>query len=79
MDEAEEEEDDLIEIAEEADMIQAERFVEASNMHHGRDEDLRKTEEIVRDMAELMLAMNLENTEIQAEQSEEGWEVRTNN
>ncbi|XP_031682929.1 NFX1-type zinc finger-containing protein 1-like isoform X2 [Oncorhynchus kisutch] len=76
MDEAEEEEDDLIEIAEEADLIQAERFVEASNTHHGRDEDLRKTEEIVRDMAELMLAMNLENIEIQAEQSEEGWEMQ---
>ncbi|KAK6319679.1 hypothetical protein J4Q44_G00108900 [Coregonus suidteri] len=76
MDEAIEEEDDLIEIAEEADLIQAERFVEDSNTHHGRDEDRRKMEEIVRDMAEQMLAMNMENTEIQAEQSEEGWEMQ---
>lgn len=78
MDEDDEEED-LIEIAEEADLIQAERFVEVSDMHHSRDDDRRKMEETVRDMAEMMLAMNLENTQIHAEQSDEGWEVRTYN
>ncbi|KAK6320892.1 hypothetical protein J4Q44_G00078680 [Coregonus suidteri] len=76
MEEAEDEEDDLIDIAEEADLIQAERYVEVSDMHHSRDDDRRKMEETVRDMAELMLAMNMENTEIQAEQSEEGWEMQ---
>ena len=79
MDEDEEEEEDLIEIAEEADLIQMERFVEVSDMHHSHDDDRRKMEETVRDMAEMMLAMNLENTLIHAEQSEEGWEVRTYN
>ncbi|XP_020339540.2 NFX1-type zinc finger-containing protein 1 [Oncorhynchus kisutch] len=76
MDEDEEEEEDLIEIAEEADLIQMERFVEVSDMHQSHDDDRRKMEETVRDMAEMMLAMNLENTLIHAEQSEEGWEIQ---
>ncbi|XP_023281831.1 NFX1-type zinc finger-containing protein 1 [Seriola lalandi dorsalis] len=72
------EEEDLIEIAEEADLIQAERIID-DNIGPRRGRDGRKTgnmEEAVREVEELMLAMNLDKAEIQAEQSEEGWEMQ---
>lgn len=75
----EEEEEDLIEIAEEADLIQAERFIE-DDIHPrgGRDDKKREfMEENVREVEELMLAMNLDKAEIKAENSEEGWEVKS--
>ena len=71
-------EEDLIEIAEEADLIEAERIIDDNTDPRGgrdgrRNEDM---EEAVREMEEHMLAMNLDEAEMKAEQSEEGWEVR---
>ena len=69
-------EDDLIQIAEEADLIQAERITEDNTGPRG-GRDGRKNgdmEEAVRVVEELMLALNLD--EIQAEQSGEGWKVK---
>lgn len=68
-------EEDLIQIEEEADLIQAERIIEDD--FGGRDSrgegDMK---EAVRVIEEQMLAMNLDKAEIQAEQSKEGWEVK---
>lgn len=71
-------EEDLIEVAEEADLIQAERIIEDNiGPRVGRDGKKKgDNDEAVRALEELMLAMNLDKTEIQAEQSEEGWEVK---
>ncbi|XP_042361275.1 NFX1-type zinc finger-containing protein 1 isoform X2 [Plectropomus leopardus] len=73
-----EDEEDLIEIAEEADLIQAERIIEDNigprgDRHGRRHADM---EEAVREVEELMLAMNLDKVEIEAEQSEEGWQMQ---
>ncbi|XP_063766744.1 NFX1-type zinc finger-containing protein 1 isoform X2 [Eleginops maclovinus] len=71
-------EDDLIEIAEEADLIQAERFVE-DNIGPRGGRDGRKNddmEQALKGLENLMLAMNLDEAEIQAEQSEAGWEMQ---
>ena len=72
-----EDEDDLIEIAEEADLIQEERRIEDNTGRRGgrdgrKNEDM---EEAVRAVEELMLALNLDKAEIKAEQSEEVWQV----
>ncbi|XP_049446635.1 NFX1-type zinc finger-containing protein 1 isoform X2 [Epinephelus fuscoguttatus] len=73
-----EDEDDLIEIAMEADLIQAERIIEDNIGPRGDRHDKKKEDmqEAVRQVEELMLAMNLDQVEIQAEQSEEGWEMQ---
>ncbi|XP_074497910.1 NFX1-type zinc finger-containing protein 1 isoform X1 [Sebastes fasciatus] len=74
----EDDEDDLIDIAEEADLIHAERFVE-DNIGPKGGRDGRKNEEMeeaVRELEEVMLAMNLDTVDIQAEQSEAGWEFQ---
>ncbi|XP_044066857.1 NFX1-type zinc finger-containing protein 1-like isoform X2 [Siniperca chuatsi] len=72
------EEEDLIEIAEEADLLQAERIIEDNIGPRGGRDGRKKgdMEEAVRAVEELMLAMNLDKAEIQAEQSEEGWEMQ---
>ncbi|KAL6112273.1 znfx1 [Pungitius sinensis] len=72
---AEESGDGLIAIAHEADLILAERFVEdnVSGRDGGRTADQGKD---VKAVEELMLAMNLDEHEIQADQSEDGWEVQ---
>ncbi|XP_070758638.1 NFX1-type zinc finger-containing protein 1 isoform X2 [Enoplosus armatus] len=72
------EEEDLIEIAEEADLIQEERIIEDNTGPTGGTDGRKKedTEEAVKAIEELMLAMNLNKVEIQAEQSEEGWEMQ---
>ncbi|XP_040014742.1 NFX1-type zinc finger-containing protein 1 [Xiphias gladius] len=71
-------EEDLIEIAEEADLIQAERIIEDDiGPRGGRDGRKRgNTERAVRVVEGLMLAMNLDKAETEAEQSEEGWEIQ---
>ncbi|XP_017264129.2 NFX1-type zinc finger-containing protein 1 isoform X2 [Kryptolebias marmoratus] len=78
--EAMEIEEDLIEIAEEAELIQAERMIEDDwtiGPRVGRDDRKKgNKEETVREVEELMLAMNLDNVDIQAEKSEEGWEIQ---
>ncbi|XP_068568539.1 NFX1-type zinc finger-containing protein 1 [Cebidichthys violaceus] len=67
--------DDLIAIAEEADLILAERFIEDSvGPREGKKNE--NMDEAVRAVGELMLAMNLETDEIQTEQSEEEWEIQ---
>lgn len=71
------EEEDLIEIAEEADLIQAERIIE-DNFGPRGIRDARKKEEMqdaIREVEDLMLAMNLDKVKIQAGQSEEGFKV----
>ncbi|KAM7422964.1 hypothetical protein PAMA_010818 [Pampus argenteus] len=71
-------EEDLIEIAEEADLIQAERIIE-DNIGPRDGRDGRKKEDMedaVRAVQELMLAMNLDTDELQPQQSEEGWEMQ---
>ncbi|XP_073324275.1 NFX1-type zinc finger-containing protein 1 [Pagrus major] len=72
------EEEDLIEIAEEADLIEAERIIDDNTDPRGGRDGRRKEdiEEAVREMEEQMLAVNLDEAEIQAEQSEEGWEIQ---
>lgn len=78
VEEMEVEEDDLIEIAEEADLIEAERIIEDDMGFRGDSdgEEALDTKEAVRELEDLMLAMNLDEAEIQAEQSEEGWEIQ---
>ncbi|KAM4740439.1 NFX1-type zinc finger-containing protein 1 isoform 2-T2 [Anableps anableps] len=77
--EAMEEEEDLIEIEEEAELIQAERMIEDGwtiGPRAGRDDKKKgKVEEAVREVEELMLAMNLDNVDIRAEQNEEAWQM----
>ncbi|XP_056130189.1 NFX1-type zinc finger-containing protein 1 [Lampris incognitus] len=79
MEEVAMEEDDLLYIAEEADLIQAERIIEDvydqtdCGDRQKRSEDMEKA---TRELEGAMLAMNLEDCEIQAEQSEEGWEFQ---
>ncbi len=72
------EEEDLIEIAEEADLIQSERIIEDNTGPRGGRDGKKNgdMEEAVRAVEEMMLAMNLDNAEIQPVQSEEGWEVK---
>ncbi|XP_030275595.1 NFX1-type zinc finger-containing protein 1 isoform X4 [Sparus aurata] len=71
-------EEDLIEIAEEADLIQAERIIDDNTDPRGGRDGRRNqdVEEALREMEENMLAMNLDEAEIQAEQSEDGWEIQ---
>ncbi|XP_023137605.3 NFX1-type zinc finger-containing protein 1 [Amphiprion ocellaris] len=72
------EEEDLIEIAEEADLIQAERIIEDNFDPRGGSDGRKKEdmEEAVRAVEELMLAMNLDKAEIQVEQREKEWEIQ---
>lgn len=77
--EAMEVDEDLIEIAEEAELIQAERMIEDEwtiGPRAGKNDRKKgNKEESVREVEELMLAMNLDNVDIQAENSQDGWEV----
>lgn len=72
------EEEGLIEIAEEADLIQAERIIEDNiGPRRGRDDRMKEAmKSAVREVEELMLALNLDADEIQAEQSEGEWEMQ---
>ncbi|KAM9361314.1 NFX1-type zinc finger-containing protein 1 [Symphorus nematophorus] len=74
------EEEDLIEIAEEADLIQAERIIEDNTGpiggRNGKKKEDREGE--VRAIEELMLALNLDKAEIKAEQSEEEFQMQRN-
>ncbi|XP_028303349.1 NFX1-type zinc finger-containing protein 1 isoform X2 [Gouania willdenowi] len=72
------EEDELIEIAEEADLIQAERIVEdwSFNPHHGRDgKKKRNMEESVEAVEKLMFAVNLNETQTATEESNNEWQI----
>ncbi|XP_024125640.1 NFX1-type zinc finger-containing protein 1 isoform X2 [Oryzias melastigma] len=81
---AEEEEDmeveDLIEIAEEADLIQEERMIDDNwTMSPAAGKDGRQKGDLgdaVRAVERLMLAMNLDNVGPQAEQSGEAWQMQ---
>ncbi|KAK1901087.1 NFX1-type zinc finger-containing protein 1 [Dissostichus eleginoides] len=70
--------DDFLYIQEEADLIQAERIVEDNIGPRGGRDGKKKDDmtEALRALEDLMLAINLEETEIQAEQSEAGWEMQ---
>ncbi|XP_069390104.1 NFX1-type zinc finger-containing protein 1 isoform X2 [Paralichthys olivaceus] len=71
-------EEDLIEIEEEADLILAERIIDDDiGPRQGRDRRKELNMALaIREVEELMLVMNLDEAEIQAEQSEEGWEMQ---
>ena len=73
-----EEEDEMINIVEEADLIQAERYVEDTEDHRSdRDkEKARVMEENLREVQHTMLATMFEDAEIQLEQSEDGFQVK---
>lgn len=70
--------DDFLYIPEEADLIQAEWIVEDNIGPRGGRDGKQKDDmaEALRALEDLMLAMNLEETEIQPEQSQAGWEVK---
>ncbi|XP_033939060.1 NFX1-type zinc finger-containing protein 1 isoform X2 [Pseudochaenichthys georgianus] len=70
--------DDFLYIPEEADLIQADRIVEDNIGPRGGRDGKRKDDmaEALRALEDLMLAMNLEETEIQHEQSQAGWEMQ---
>ncbi|MEQ2212320.1 hypothetical protein XENOCAPTIV_029242, partial [Xenoophorus captivus] len=78
--EAVEEEDDLIEIAEEAELIQAERMIDDGwtiGPRADRDDKKKgKVDESVREVEELMLAMNLDNIDVRVQQSEDAWQMQ---
>ncbi|KAG7494034.1 NFX1-type zinc finger-containing protein 1 [Solea senegalensis] len=72
------EKEELIEITEEADLIQAERIIDddispRGDRDHGKKGNMKSA---VREVEELMLAMNLEKDEIQTEQREDEWEMQ---
>lgn len=75
----ESEEEELIEIAEEADLIQEERIIEDNFGPRGGRDGKKKgvKEHAVRAIEELMLAVNLDAAEKTAEQSEERFEVKS--
>lgn len=69
------EQDDLIDIAEEADLIQEERIIDDSDPREAQVS--RKNKDDVRMLEEMMLGMNLEKNEIEPEESNEEWEVNS--
>lgn len=84
MDEAAEEED-LLEVEEEAALIHAERFLVDAEPHPRNRKDRQRQEELLAKLADLMLAMNLDQIEEQppqqhgqgqGEAKNEIWEVR---
>ncbi|KAM7006466.1 NFX1-type zinc finger-containing protein 1 [Tautogolabrus adspersus] len=72
-------EDDLIEITEEADMILADRIIDDSpkgGQERRKKQKEKDMQQAVREMEEMMLDMNLGQAEIQPQQSEGEWEVQ---
>nr|XP_006003202.1 PREDICTED: NFX1-type zinc finger-containing protein 1 [Latimeria chalumnae] len=78
----EDEEEDLLEIAEEADLIQADRLIEEDHAKHRK-----RNENAIKELANLLLAMNLENQSrsgkqnmrnIAEEQQDGEWKVQRN-
>lgn len=67
------EEEDFIQITEEADLIQAERFIDDVDSRVGEDDDGNSE---VRAMQEMILAMNLDEVNLK-EQTEEEWQVNS--
>lgn len=65
---------DLIDITEEADLIQSERIIDDSDPREARHG--RKNKDDVRLLEEMMLVMNVDNDEIQQERDAE-WEVNS--
>lgn len=85
-DEAELNDEELIEIEEEADLIQAERIVVDAEHRDNNWKKLKQDQKNIDDMAELMLAMNLNDPEPQqaaknqrhgqSHADQEEWQVR---
>lgn len=67
--------EDLIDITEEADLIQAERIIDDSDPREAQDS--RKKKDDMRKLEEMMLVMNLDQDEIQHEESNGEWEVNS--
>ncbi|KAM6979789.1 NFX1-type zinc finger-containing protein 1 [Aplochiton taeniatus] len=81
VDEDSEEDDgaeDLIEIAEEADMLQAERMLDGldPDTHRDRAKDEREQEQMLQHVAELTLAMPIQDVDTQGDQREEEWQIQ---
>lgn len=69
------EHEDLIDITEEADLIQAERIIDDFDPREAQDS--RKNKDDVRKLEEMMLVMNLDQDEIQHEEGTEEWKVNS--
>lgn len=69
------EHEDLIDITEEADLIQAERIIDDYDPREAQDS--RKNKDDVRKLEEMMLVMNLDQDEIQHEEGTEEWKVNS--
>lgn len=69
--------EDLIEIKEEADLIEAERFIDDSDPSEAQNS--RKNKDDMRQLEERMLVMNLDENqeEIQRGESDVEWEVNS--
>lgn len=69
--------EDLIEIKEEADLIEAERFIDDSDPREAQNS--RKNKDDMRQLEERMLVMNLDENqeEIQRGESDVEWEVNS--
>lgn len=69
--------EDLIEIKEEADLIEAERFIDDSDPREAQNS--RKNKDDTRQLEERMLVMNLDENqeEIQRGESDVEWEVNS--
>lgn len=68
------EHEDLIDITEEADLIQEERIIDDSDPREAQDS--RKNKDDLKMLEERMLVMNLGQDEIQHEESNDEWEVK---
>lgn len=67
--------EDLIDITEEAELIQAERFIDDSDPREVQDRGRNKDD--IRMLEKRMLVMNLDQDEIQVEGSNDEWEVNS--
>lgn len=69
------EHEDLIDIRQEADLLQAERIIDDADPREARDG--RKKKDVMKKLEDMMLEMHLDNNEIQQEENNEEWEVNS--
>lgn len=67
--------EDLIDIRQEADLLQEERIIDDSDPREARDG--RKKKDVRKKLEDMMLVMNLDNDEMQQEENNEEWEVNS--
>ncbi|KAG7478317.1 hypothetical protein MATL_G00079120, partial [Megalops atlanticus] len=71
-----EEEEELVEVEEEAALIQAERIIEEAELHGKGANKKKKADLAVKELARMMLALNLDHTEREPGQSQDGWQMQ---